>query len=182
MTQTAVKTGTAWTIDPTHSEIAFRVKHLMITNVKGVFPEYQATIQENGSSLHNAEITLRINAASINTGEAGRDQHLRSADFLDTGRYPEILFASKSHEKVDDDHYILHGDLTIKDITRPIHLQVEIGGMARDPWGNHKAGLTVQGKINRKDWGLNWNAALETGGVLVSDEVKIQAEIQLVRM
>jgi polyisoprenoid-binding protein YceI len=153
----------------------------MITHVKGVFTDYNATINTDGEDLMHAQLALRILPASINTGDASRDQHLRSADFFDVDQHPEILFVARSHEKTADDAFTLFGDLTIKGITKPIHLHVEIGGMAKDPWGNHKAGLTVTGKINRKDWGLNWNATLETGGVLVGEEIKIHADIQLIR-
>ncbi len=181
MTQTAVLTGTQWKIDSTHSEIAFKVKHLMITNVKGVFSRYEASIQSPGSNLIDADVDIRIDPASISTGDANRDQHLRSADFFDTEHHGDIRFVSTSAERTDADTYTLFGTLTMKGITKPIHLNVEFGGIATDPWGNQKAGITVNGKINRKDWDLNWNAALETGGVLVSDEVRISAEIQLVK-
>ncbi|MFT3738388.1 MAG: YceI family protein [Breznakibacter sp.] len=174
-------TKTKWGIDPTHSEIAFKVKHLMITNVKGVFKEFGATVLTRGNDFSTAEIDVTLNAVSVDTGVADRDAHLKSADFFDVENHKEIRFVATKFEKVDDEDYKLHGNLTIKGITKPVKLDVEYAGTMKDPWGNEKAGFVVNGKINRKDWGLNWNAALETGGVLVSDEVKISSEIQLVK-
>lgn len=171
-----------WSVDPAHSEVGFRVKHLMITNVKGAFRQFDASIYTTGEDFLTAEIDFWIDAASIDTGDANRDNHLRSGDFFDAENHPQIHFTGNTFEKVDDDgSYTLFGDLTIKGIKRQVKLDVEFGGVMKDPWGNHKAGITVNGKINRKDWGLNWNAALEAGGMLVSDEVRLSAEFQLVR-
>lgn len=172
---------TKWILDPTHSEISFRVKHLMISNVKGVFSEFSAETLAEHDDFSSAAITASISAASINTGNADRDAHLRSADFFDAGAFPTIEFKSVSFTRKDDENYELAGELTIKGISKRITLDVEYGGLMKDPWGNLKAGFSVSGKINRKDWGLNWNAALETGGVLVSDEVKISAEVQFLK-
>lgn len=172
---------TKWALDPAHSEIAFKAKHLMITNVKGVFKEFDASIYTTGENFMTAEIDLWINAASLDTGSADRDAHLRSADFFDVENHKQINFVGNTYERVDHDNYILYGDLTIKGITRQIKLDVEFSGVMKDPWGNEKVGFALNGKINRKDWELNWNAALEAGGVLVSDEIKISAEIQLIR-
>ena len=172
---------TKWGIDPTHSEIAFKVKHLMITNVKGVFKEFGANIYTTGEELMTSQIELWINPASVDTGVADRDGHLKSADFFDVENHKLISFIGKSFEKTDDDNYALYGDMTIKGITNQVKLDVEFGGVMKDPWGNEKAGFTINGKINRKDWGLNWNAALEAGGVLVSDDVKISGEVQLIK-
>lgn len=172
---------TTWVIDPTHSEIAFKVKHLMITNVKGVFKEFNGTVHTAGNDFVTSEINFSMNAASIDTGTADRDGHLKSADFFDAENHKEIVFKGTSTEKKDDENYILHGDLTIRGISKPVSLEVEFAGLMKDPWGNEKAGFSINGKINRKDWGLNWNAALETGGVLVSDEVKINCEVQLLK-
>lgn len=171
-----------WVIDPVHSSIDFRVRHLMITNVKGTFKEFEASIYTTGDDFMTAEVDCTINAASVDTGSEDRDKHIRSEDFFDVENYPQINFVSDSYEKVDDDgSYELWGNLTIKGITKKVKFEVEYGGVIKDPWGNEKAGFTINGKINRKDWGLNWNAVLETGGVLVSDDVKISAEIQLSR-
>ena len=171
-----------WVIDPTHSEISFKVKHLMISNVKGVFGEFESTVTTEGEDFSSAAINVRIKSASINTGTADRDNHLRSADFFDAENFSDISLESTSLKKLSDDEFALAGDLTIRGITKPVTLDVEFGGIMNDPWGNVKAGFTVSGKINRKDWGLNWNAALEAGGVLVSDEVKINCEVEYLQV
>lgn len=171
-----------WVIDPTHSEIEFKVKHLMVTNVKGSFKEFEASIYTTDDNFMSAEIDCWINPASVDTGNADRDTHLKSADFFDVENFKEINFQANSVENIDNDgSYELWGNLTIKGITKKIKLDVEFGGIVKDPWGNEKAGFSINGKFNRKDWGLNWNAALEAGGVLVSEEVKVNCEIQLVR-
>jgi polyisoprenoid-binding protein YceI len=171
-----------WGIDPVHSEIAFKVKHLMITNVKGEFKEFDASIYTTGEDFMTSEIDFWMNPASVDTGDAKRDEHLKSPDFFDVENFKQISFTGNTYEKVDNDgSYILYGDLTIKGIKKQVKLDVEFGGVMKDPWGNEKAGFSVNGKINRKDWGLNWNAALEAGGVLVSDDVIISCEVQLVK-
>ena len=173
---------TKWVIDPVHSEIAFKVKHLMITNVKGVFKEFEASIYTTGDDFMSAEVDFWMNPASVDTGSADRNAHLKSADFFDVENHKEITFTANTYEKVDNDgSYELYGDLTIKGITKRIKLDVEFGGVVKDPWGNEKAGFSINGKINRKDWGLNWNAALEAGGFLVSDDVMISCEVQLLK-
>ena len=173
---------TKWVIDPVHSEIAFKVKHLMITNVKGVFKEFEASIYTTGDDFMSAEVDFWVNPASVETGSADRDAHLKSVDFFDVENHKEITFVANTYEKVDNDSsYELYGDLTIKGITKRIKLDVEFGGVMKDPWGNEKAGFSINGKINRKDWQLNWNAALEAGGLLVSDEVRISCEVQLMK-
>jgi polyisoprenoid-binding protein YceI len=178
--ETLVKTK--WGIDTIHSEVAFKVKHLMISNVKGVFKEFDASIYTTGEDFMTSEIDFWLNPASIDTGAADRDAHLKSADFFDVENHKQITFIGDSYEKVDNDgSYTLWGDLTIKGITKKIKLDVEFGGIMKDPWGNEKAGFTVNGKINRKDWELNWNAALEAGGVLVGDEIKISCDIELIK-
>ena len=154
----------------------------MITNVKGVFKDFGASIYTTGEDFMTSEIDFWLDPASIDTGAADRDAHLKSADFFDVENHKQISFVGNTYEKVDNDgSYNLYGDLTIKGITKQIKLEVEFGGVMKDPWGNVKAGFVVNGKINRKDWGLNWNAALETGGVLVSEEVRISCEVQLVK-
>ena len=153
----------------------------MITNVKGVFKEFDASIYTTGEDFMTAEIDFWLNPASVDTGDEKRDAHLKSADFFDVENHKEITFTGNTYEKVDNDSYELYGDLTVKGITKRIKLDVEFGGVMKDPWGNEKAGFTINGKINRKDWGLNWNAALEAGGVLVSDEVRVSCEVQLIK-
>jgi polyisoprenoid-binding protein YceI len=168
-----------WILDPSHSELLFKVKHLMITNVKGEFRKFNAEI--DGEDFTKSKVKVVIDATSIFTNEDNRDAHLKSADFFDVENYKEITFESKSVKKVDEENYKLTGDLSIKGINREVVLDAEFGGINKDPWGNEKAGFSLSGKINRKDWGLNWNAALETGGVLVSDDVRINGEVQFVK-
>ncbi|MEO8151143.1 MAG: YceI family protein [Bacteroidia bacterium] len=175
-------TKSKWVIDPSHTEIAFKVKHLMITNIKGVFTNYDASIYTTGSDLMTAEVDFWMDPASVDTGDEKRDAHLISPDFFDVENHKQITFVANTVEPVDNDgSYELYGDLTIKGITKRIKLDVEFGGTMKDPWGNEKAGITLNGKINRKDWGLNWNAALEAGGVLVSEEIRISCEVQLLK-
>jgi polyisoprenoid-binding protein YceI len=171
-----------WVIDPAHSEIGFIVKHLMITNVKGEFKEFDASIYTTGENFMTSEIDFWLNPASVVTGDKKRDAHLKSADFFDVENHKQISFTGNTYEQVDGDgSYTLYGDLTIKGIKKQIKLDVEFGGVMKDPWGNEKAGFTINGKINRKDWDLNWNATLEAGGVLVSEEVRISCEVQLIK-
>lgn len=172
---------TRWTFDPTHSEITFKVKHLMITNVKGEFRTFAASLSSNGDDFNNATASATIDVSSIFTNNDDRDGHLKSGDFFDAANHKEIRFESTSFKKFDDENGQLKGNLTIKGITKEVTLDVEFGGVSKDPWGNLKAGFSLSGKINRTDFGLTWNAALETGGVLVSEEVKIAAEIQFVK-
>lgn len=169
---------TKWTIDPSHSEIQFKVKHMMITTVTGSFKEFSSEVETEGNDFSSAKIKFQAVAASVFTNFDQRDAHLKSADFFDADKYPVLKFESTTIEKVDDENFILNGTLTIKEITKPVKLEVEAGGIGKDPWGNLKAGFSLTGKINRKEWGLNWNAALESGGVLVSDEVRIFCEVQ----
>lgn len=170
-----------WVVDPAHSEILFKVKHMMITNVKGEFREFTAELLSEGNNFIADSIKVNINASSIFTNNNDRDAHLRGADFFDVDNYKELTFVGKSLKKIDDENFQLTGILTIKGVSNEVTLDVEFGGINKDPWGNEKAGFSINGKINRKDWGLTWNAALETGGVLVSDEVKISAEVQFVK-
>lgn len=175
-------TKTKWVIDPEHSEISFKVKHLMITNVKGVFTEYEANIVTTGDDFLTAEIDFWMNPASLETNVENRNVHLKSGDFFDVEHHKEITFRGNTIESVDHDgSYELWGDLTIKGITKKIKLDVEFGGVIKDPWGAEKAGFEINGKVNRKDWGLNWNTALESGGFLVGDTVTISCEIELLK-
>jgi polyisoprenoid-binding protein YceI len=180
--ETTEQVKTKWVIDALHSQIGFKVKHLMFTNVRGYFKEYDASIVTTGDDFMTAEIDFWINPASISTGDEKRDGHLRNSDFFEVDTYKEINFTGNTYEPVDNHgNYTLYGDLTMKGITKQIKLQVEFGGIIKDPWGNAKAVFNIHGKINRKDWGVNWNATLETGGVLVSDEVEITCEVQLAK-
>lgn len=174
-------TTTKWSLDPTHSEIGFKIKHLMISNVSGNFNKFDVQVETNGDDFANATVTANIDVASINTNNEQRDAHLANADFFETDKHPNIIFKSTKVEKVDDDTFNLYGDLTIKETTKPVKLSVEYSGIAKDPWGNVKAGFTINGKINRKDWGINYNAVLETGGIMLGEELKVNGEIQLVK-
>jgi len=182
-TATTTPTQTKWAIDPTHSEIGFKVKHLVFTTVRGSFKEFDASIYTSEEDFMSAEIDLWLNTESIETGNAQRDAHLKSADFFDVENFKEINFTTHNiYEKTNQEGlYEMYGDLTIKGIKKKIRLDLEFGGIVKDPWGNHKAVFSINGKISRKDWDLNWNAALETGGVLVSDDVWINCEIQLTK-
>ena len=170
-----------WAIDPIHSEVHFKIKHLMITNVTGsfnIFAVFVATEEENFSK---AKISFTADVASVNTGNEQRDGHLKSADFFDATSYPQIKFIATKTENVDNDgSYELYGDLTIRDVTKSIKLDVEFGGVVKDMYGNTKAGFTINGKINRKDFGLAWSGITEAGGIVLSEEVKIMSEIQLI--
>ena len=173
---------TKWVIDPTHSKVGFKVKHLMISNVLGSFREFEGKVTTEGNDFATARILFSLSAASIDTEVADRDAHLKSPDFFDAEKFPKLVFVGNELKDLGDDLYELTGDLTIKDVTRPVILQAEFGGVMTDPWGNVKAGFSVSGKINRKDFGLNWNAALEAGGVLVGEEVKLSADIELAKV
>ena len=169
---------TKWTLDPTHSELQFKVKHLMITNVTGNFSVISASIDADDDKFSKAKISFTADPKSITTNNEQRDGHLQAADFFETDKYPEIKFESTNYNAASGK---ITGNLTIKGVTKPVTLDAEFHGTNKDPWGNQKAGFSLTGKINRKEWGLNWNAALETGGVLVSDDVKIIAEVQFVK-
>ncbi|MBF03086.1 MAG: hypothetical protein CMP76_07300 [Flavobacterium sp.] len=172
---------TKWTIDSTHSEIGFKVKHMMFTNVSGKFDSYEGVIETEENDFSTAKVSFSAAINSINTSNVDRDNHLKSGDFFDAENFPNLTFKSSSFSKVKDHNYELTGTLTIKGTSKEVKLPVEFSGLMQDPWGNTKVGLNIEGKINRKDWGLNWNAALETGGVLVGEEVKLIIELQLVK-
>lgn len=172
---------TTWISDPAHSEIGFKVKHLMITSVKGRFDTFEARATTEDDDFSKAQISFTADAASIRTGVADRDGHLQSADFFDAATYPKISFESTDMSKKSDDEFILEGNLTIRDVTKPVSLDVEFGGIVKDPYGQTKAGFTLEGKINRKDYGLTWSALTEAGGLVVADDIKILCEVQLVK-
>lgn len=172
---------TTWAIDPTHSEIGFKVKHMMFTNVSGKFNLFDADIQNEEENFETSTINFSAEVNSINTGNDDRDNHLRSADFFDVENFGKLTFKSTSVKKVNEGEYKISGDLTIKDVTKNITLDTEYSGLMKDPWGNTKIGLSLNGKINRREFGLTWNAALETGGVLVGEDIKLNAEVQFVK-
>lgn len=170
-----------WSADPSHTEITFKVKHLMITTVTGQFKEYTVDVETEGDDFHTAKkIEFSANINSIDTGNEQRNAHLRSADFFNVEKNPKLYFSGKKYE-VKGDEAKLHGDLTIGGITKPLTLDVEFGGIVKDPWGGERAGFSIKGKLSRKDFGMVYNAALEAGGVVVGDEVKINAEVELVK-
>ncbi|PIC79368.1 hypothetical protein CSV75_12285 [Sporosarcina sp. P18a] len=173
-------TKAKWNVDTAHSTIEFSVRHMMISNVKGTFNEFQGTIEADPQDLTDASVDFTIDANSIDTRKSDRDNHLRSADFFDVENYPNLSFKATTIKKTSNDTYDVTGDFTIKDTTKPVTFNVTFEGIAKDPMsGDEAAGFSGETKINRKDFGLTWNAALETGGVVVSDEVKIHIEIQL---
>jgi len=181
MDQTLVTTQTKWTIDQAHCEIGFRVRHLMIAYVKGTFKTFDASIYTTSRDFTSAEIDLWIDPSSIDTGDTKRDEHLKSADFFDVNNHKQITFTSSTIGKPDTDgNHELWGELTMIGVTKNVKLNAQFGGIIKDPWGNEKAGFTISGKIKRSDWGLVWNANIETGGLMVSDEVTISCEIELI--
>lgn len=174
---------TKWSIDQAHSEIEFKVRHLMISNVKGIFKIFGASIYTSGKDFLNAEIDVWIDASSINTGDSKRDEHLKSVDFFDVQNHKQITFTADTIVKPDSDgNHELWGELSMRGVTKNIKLDVQFGGIINDPWGNERAGFIVTGKINRSDWGLIWNTLLDTGGFMVSDEVTISCEVELVKV
>lgn len=168
-------------IDAAHSEITFKVKHLMITNVTGSFTQFEGTLESDADDFSDAKISFDADVNSVTTNNEQRDAHLKGDDFFAAEKFPKLSFVSKSFTKKGDDEYALTGDLTIRDNTKTVELAVEYAGTVTDPWGQVKAGFEINGKINRKDFGLTWGAVTEAGGVVVSDEVKLHLNVQLVK-
>jgi len=177
----STQTLTKWTIDPTHSEITFKVKHLVISTVTGKFQEFDATIESDNEDFEDANITFEANIDSIETGNEDRDNHLKSEDFFNASEFPKMTFKSTSFKKVGDGEYKLIGDLTIRGNTKQVELDAEYGGTVIDPYGQTKAGFEVTGKINRKEFGLTWSVVTEAGSVVVSDEVKLNLNVQFTK-
>lgn len=171
---------TAYSVDTAHSEIGFSVRHMMFAKVRGQFKTWTAALAYDAADPSKTSVRVQIDTASIDTREEKRDAHLRSDDFFSAGKFPKITFESKRIEKTGQGRYKLVGDLTIRDVTREVALDVEQTGGGKDPWGNQRLGFSAKGTINRGDWGLKWNQALEAGGVLVSDKVDIEVEAQAV--
>jgi polyisoprenoid-binding protein YceI len=175
------QTATKWAIDPMHSEVQFKVKHLVISTVTGSFQNFEGTVETEGDDFSDAKINFSLDVNSIDTNQEQRDGHLKGADFFDAEQYPHITFESTSVTKEGDDNYKLAGNFTIKGITKPVTLHVEHGGIAADFYGNTKAGFEVSGKINRKEFGLTWDGVTEAGSIVVGEDVKISANIQLAK-
>jgi len=175
-------TSTLWNIDPVHSHAQFKVKHMMISNVKGEFTSVKGSLQFDEASIETSQIQAEIDASSINTREPQRDTHLKSADFFDVEKFPTLSFRSTNVSKKADGDLVVAGELTIHGVTRPVTFTVEgPSAPAKDPWGNTRIGLSATTRISRKDFGLTWNAALETGGILVGDEVTISLDVEFVK-
>ncbi len=171
---------TKWSIDQAHSDITFKVRHMMIAHVKGSFKTFDASIYTSSKDFTTAEIDVWIDPTSINTGDTQRDDHLKGVDFFDVENHKQITFVSSTIGKADaNGNHKLWGELTMIGVTKNVELVVEFGGIVKDPWGNERAGFTLSGKINRADWGLVWNTAIETGGFMVSEDVSISCEIEL---
>ena len=178
---TAVETKTKWAIDTTHSEVQFKVKHLVIATVTGTFKKFSGSVEAEGEDFDGAEVDFTIDVNSIDTNQAQRDAHLKSDDFFSAALYRDITFHNGRLEK-EGNELVLAGDLTIRDVTKRVKLNVEHGGTVVDPYGNTKAGFEINGKINRKDFGLTWNAVTEAGGLVVGDEVRLHLNIELARV
>jgi polyisoprenoid-binding protein YceI len=171
-----------WALDPTHSELQFKIKHLMISTVTGQFNQFRAEVETEGEDFATAKVHFRAEVNSISTNNEQRDAHLKNGDFFDAEKYPDILFEGERMEKVGEDEYKLHGTMTMRGVSKKLALDVAFGGiMPKDPWGNVRTGFSVTGKINRYDYGMSFGAVSETGGLLLGDEVKINANVQFVK-
>jgi len=174
-------TTSKWNIDGAHSSVQFSIRHMVIAKVRGRFAKFQGAIDLDEQTMTKSALDVTIDAASIDTGVEQRDTHLRSADFFDAEKFPTLRYRSKSVEQLGADHYRVVGELTIRDATREVPLDVEFGGRAKDPYGNERVGFTARATIDRKDFGLKWNQALEAGGVLVGEKVEIELDVQCVK-
>ena len=170
-----------WALDPTHSELQFKIKHLMISTVSGQFNNFKASVETENNDFTQAKVHFEALVDSISTNNEQRDAHLKNGDFFDAERYPAITFESEKMEKISDDEYKLLGSLTMRGVSKKIVLNAEFGGITKDPWGNTRTGFSVTGKINRLDFGISFGAVSETGGLLLGDEVKISANVQFVK-
>jgi len=171
-----------WALDPMHSEVLFKVKHLMISKVTGQFRKFDAHVQTEGDDLTTAKINFTAEIDSVSTNNEQRDAHLKNGDFFDAENHPLLRFESRKLEKINDEDYKLHGILTMRGNSKDITLDVEYGGTTQDPWGSTRAGFTVEGKVNRKDFGVSFGAVSETGGVMLGEEVSIMAQVQFVKV
>lgn len=174
--------NTKWVLEPSHSEVTFKVRHMMISNVSGQFKKFDSSVETEGNDITTAKVRFTADVDSVSTNNEQRDGHLKSADFFDAASHPQVVFESTSMEKTGDDTYKLHGNLTMRGTTKPVSFDVEHGGiMTNDGWGNVRTGFTVTGKLNRKDYGLHWSALTETGGLVVGDDVKFESHVEFVQ-
>jgi len=174
-------TTTKWALDPTHSEIQFKIKHLMISTVTGQFNSFKGTVETENADFNNAKVNFTADIDSIFTGNEQRDQHLKNSDFFEADKYPQLTFEGTNMEKTGDDSFNLHGILTIRGISKPIILEAELGGNTIDPWGNSRVGFEVTGKIKRTDFGLSFGLVSETGNIMLGEDVKLIANVQFVK-
>jgi polyisoprenoid-binding protein YceI len=173
---------TKWVLDSTHSDVEFKVKHLMISTVTGRFSSFLADVSTEEEDFTKSKVTFTVDAASISTNNEQRDGHIKGSDFFDVANHPQIKFVITKIENVDNDgSYNLYGDLTIRSITKNVKLEVEFGGVIKDPWGNTRAGFAVNGKINRKDFGLTWHMTTDAGGIVLGDDVRIHVALELIK-
>ncbi len=171
-----------WALEATHSEVQFKVKHLMISTVTGTFNKFEASAETEGDDFSTAKVHFTADVNSISTNNSQRDEHLKSPDFFDVANHPQVIFDSTGMQKEGDDSYKLHGNLSMRGVTKPVTLDVEYGGTIKDPWGNTRVGFTLNGKINRKEFGLQWHAVTEAGGIVVSDDVKMHANVEFIKL
>jgi len=181
MQTTTINQDTKWVLDPTHSEVYFKVKHLMISTVTGQFKKFTGSVETDGDDFSTAKIQFAADVDSISTNNEQRDAHLKNGDFFDADNHPQLIFDSDKLEKIDDEEYALYGTLTIRGTSKRVKLNVQFGGLTNDPWGNTRAGFSVSGKIDRDDYGVSFGAVTETGGLLLGNEVKVFAEVQFVK-
>jgi len=174
-------TATKWVLDPMHSEVQFKVKHLVISTVSGFFKSFEGELDTENDDFSDAKISFSLDINSIDTNQSQRDEHLKSAEFFDAEKYPKISFKKTSFTKSGEDEYKLAGDLTVKDVTKPVTLDVEFGGSADDFYGNTKAGFEISGKINRKDFGLTWDGVTEAGSIVVGEDIKLLINVQFAK-
>lgn len=174
--------NTKWALDPVHTEIQFKVKHLMISKVTGHFQKFDASVETEGDDLTTAKVSFSADINSISTNVEQRDAHLKSGDFFDVETHPQLTFISSRLEKIDEENYKLHGVLTMRGVSKEIILDVELGGILQDPWGNTRVGFTITGKLNRKDYGVSFSMVSETGGILLGEEVSLHAQAEFVKV
>ncbi|HVB02700.1 MAG TPA: YceI family protein [Chitinophagaceae bacterium] len=175
-------TKTLWKMDQTHSEIQFKAKHMIVSTVTGAFHQFEAQVETEGDDFEGAKINFSADTASISTGQEARDNHLKSDDFFNAEKYPKLIFESTNFKKISGQEYQLKGNLTVREVKKAVEFEVEFGGKIKDPYGNTRVGFSLTGKINRKDYNLKWNALLESGNAVVSDEIKIFANLEFTKV